>query len=224
MTSSKDEELRAVVKFCVGLGKSPKENLDMIEESATTDSCSKSFVYKWHERFSKGRTSAKDDLRQGRPATVKTSILDVVREVVNADRRVTVSVIADDLGVSCSTVHRILTLDLGMSKVSARWVPRLLKDSKKERRDACSTHFLRRFEREGERFLDRIITVDETWIHHFDPETKSESSVWKSPSSPAPKNARVQRSVGKEMFIYFMDRRGMILEHKVRDGHTVNAD
>jgi len=59
----------------------------MIEESATTDSCSKSFVYKWQERFSKGRTSVKNDPRQGRPATVKTSILDVVRDVVNADWR-----------------------------------------------------------------------------------------------------------------------------------------
>ena len=69
MTSSKDEELRAVVKFCVGLGKSPKETLDMIEESATTDSCSKSFVYKWHERFRKAEhrlktIHAKDDQRR----------------------------------------------------------------------------------------------------------------------------------------------------------------
>ena len=88
------------------------------------------------------RTSVKDDPRQGRPATVKTSILDVVRDLVNADRRVTVRFIADDLGVFCSTVHRILTQKLGTSKVSARWVPRLLKDSEKERRVACSTHFL----------------------------------------------------------------------------------
>jgi hypothetical protein len=29
-----------------------------------------------------------------------------------------------------------------------------------------STHFLRK----GERVLDRIITVNETWIDHFDPE------------------------------------------------------
>jgi len=129
MTSSKDEELRAVVKFCVGLGRSTNETIDMIEESATTYSCSKSCVCKWHERLSKGRTTVTDDPHQGRLATVKTSILDVVRDVGNAHRRVTVRVIADYMSVSCYTVHRILTQELGMSTVSARWVPRHLKDS-----------------------------------------------------------------------------------------------
>lgn len=196
----------------------------MIGESSTSSSCSASFVYKWHERFRNGRTSIEDDSREGRPASVTASILDTVRDKVLRDRRITVRSISEDLGVSCSTVHRVLTQDLSMSKVSARWVPRLLKDSEKQRRVACSTEFLRRFEREGEQFLDKIITVDETWIHHYDPETKLESSVWKTPRSPAPKKARVQRSMGKEMFIYFMDRRGMILEHKVKDGCTVNAE
>ena len=54
--------LRAVVKFCVGLGKSPKETLDMIEESATTDSCSKSFVFRKAEHRLK-TIHAKDDQR-----------------------------------------------------------------------------------------------------------------------------------------------------------------
>jgi len=104
----------------------------MIEESATTYSCSKSFVCKWHERLSKGRTTVTDNPRQGRLATVKTSILDVVRDVGNAHWRVTVRVIANNLSISCYTVHRILTQELRMSKVSARWVPRLLKDSKSD--------------------------------------------------------------------------------------------
>lgn len=127
-------ELRTVIKFCVGLGKTPKETLEMIEESSTSSSCSASFVYKWHERFRNGRTSIEDDSREGRPASVTASILDTVRDKVLRDRRITVRSISEDLGVSCSTVHRVLTQDLSMSKVSARWVPILLKDSEKERR------------------------------------------------------------------------------------------
>jgi len=35
-----------------------------------------------------------------------------------------------------------------------------------------------RFDREGQDFLDRIITSDETWVHHFTPETKRASKQW----------------------------------------------
>ena len=34
--------------------------------------------------------------------------------------------------------------------------------------------------------------MDETWVHHFDPEMKSSSMQWQTPSSPTPKKARVE--------------------------------
>ena len=54
-----------------------------------------------------------------------------VKYMINRDRRTTVRATTDELDISVSTVHGILTDELGMSKISARWVPRLLKDSKK---------------------------------------------------------------------------------------------
>ena len=223
MASNSNVELRSVVKFCVALQKSPTETLRMIKSTGKYEKCSPSFVYKWHSRFKSGRESVEDDIRSGRPAVVSCSIKNSVKEMVTNDRRTTVRVMANELGVSCSTVHEILTEELGMSKVSARWVPRLLKDSEKERRVQCSELFLRRYDSEGDEFLDRIITTDETWLHHFDPETKVMSSVWKTPNTPPPKKARVQKSAGKHMFIFFMDRHGMILQHRVPDGQTVTA-
>lgn len=223
MTSTGNLELRSVIKFCVGLKKSPSETLRMIEESDTLEKCGKTFVYKWHERFRSGRTSVEDDERRGRPSVVMTSSRDKVRQLLDKDRRLTVRVIAAEIGISRTAVHKILTEELGMSKVSARWVPRLLSDFDRQRRVACSREFLRRYDAEGESFLDRIVTTDESWMHHYDPETKRESSVWKTPRTPPPKKARVQKSVGKEMFILFMDRKGMLLQHRVREGCTVNA-
>jgi transposase len=73
-------ELRATIKVCVGLGKTPKQTIEMIKESTTSSSCSLSFVYKWHERFRNGRTSLEDDPREGRPASETSSILDLVRD------------------------------------------------------------------------------------------------------------------------------------------------
>ena len=83
-----------------------------------------------------------------------------------------------------------------MRKVSARWVPRLLTDEQKARRVECSMEFVNRYEKEGDQFLNNIITMDETWIWEYDPETKAESSVWKTPRSPPPKEAIVSRSGG----------------------------
>lgn len=86
-----------------------------------------------------------------------------------------------------------------------------------------SKAFIRNFKRGEEEWLDRIITTDETWLHHFDPETKLKSSIWKHRGSPAPKKAKVAKSVGKQMHILFADRHGMILVHAVPSGQTVNA-
>lgn len=187
MTSTGDIELRSVVKFCVALNKSPTETLKMIKSTGKYEKCSPAVVYKWHSRFRSGRESISDDPRSGRPAVVACSIRDSVKDMVNKDRRTTIKVLADEHGVSGSTVHGVLTEELGMSKVSARWVPRLFTDTEKERRVQCSRAFLSRFDAEGDEFLDRIITTDETWLHHFDPETKAMSSVWKTPKTPPPK-------------------------------------
>ena len=37
---------------------------------------------------------------------------------------------------------------------------------------------LERYEDEGEAFLRRVITMDETWLHSYTPELKRQSSEW----------------------------------------------
>ena len=91
-------------------------------------------------------------------------------------------------------------------------------------RTEASRQFLRKFIQSGIGFLDRIITTDETWFHYYDPETKQQSSQWENIDSPRPKKSKVSKSLGKYMFILFMDRKGMILTHAVPRGQTVNAD
>ena len=191
MTSTGDVEMRSVVKFCVKLKKSPTETIKMIESTGKYKQCSPATVYKWHAKFRRGRDSIEDDPRCSPLALLMCSVKESVRDMINHDRRTTVREIADKLDISVSSVHGILSEELGMSKVSARWVPRLLKDNEKECRVQCSEEFLTHYDAEGDIFLDRIITMDETWLHHFDPETKYMSSVWKTPRTPPPKKARV---------------------------------
>ena len=66
-----------VIKFCVGLGKSPAETMELIRSSETMNPCSVSVVYKWHERFGNGIKSTEDDSKDGRPCVVKTTKKDI---------------------------------------------------------------------------------------------------------------------------------------------------
>jgi len=61
---------------------------------------------------------------------------------------------------------------MGMKKVSACSVPRMLTDEQKQNRVDVCTDFLRHLQAQPPIFLDRIVMQDETWVHHFDLETK----------------------------------------------------
>ena len=52
-----------------------------------------------------------------------------VQDIVMADRRVSVRHIANTLDISFGSVQTILTKDLEMRKVSARWVPKLVNNT-----------------------------------------------------------------------------------------------
>ena len=112
-----------------------------------------------------------------------------IEEALNEDRRKTIDEVADHFGVSHRTVYCIITNDLKMTKVSARWVPRLLSEQDKQMRVQTAKRFLERYAREGERFLQSSITCDKSWLHFYDPETKVESMVWKHTSSPPPRSS-----------------------------------
>ena len=67
---------------------------------------------------------------------------------------------------------------------------------------------LKCFEAEGDGFLGRIVTGDETWVHYLQPETKKESKEWRHFSSPKPKKFCTQPSVGKVMLTLLGRTRG----------------
>ena len=52
-------------------------------------------------------------------------------------------------------------------------------------------------------YIERVITQDEAWDHHFDPESKMQSKQWKHPDSTPPKEFKWVHSVGKVMASIF---------------------
>ena len=54
-------------------------------------------------------------------------------------------------------------------------MPRLLSDQNKRNLEVASEAILALFRCNPDEFLRRYITLDETWIHHYTPETKEQS-------------------------------------------------
>jgi len=74
--------------------------------------------------------------------------------------------------MSKDRMGHILHKMLGIRKLLARWVPRLLTPVSKRTRETSSEQCLTLFKRNPKEFLPRFVTVDETWIHWYTPETK----------------------------------------------------
>lgn len=183
---------------------------------------SRTQVFEWFGRFKRGEMSLEDQSRSGRPSTSRTDEnIEKIRQKINEDRRLTIDQVSEETGVSWSSCQRILTEDLHMRRISAKFVPRLLtQEQKTTRLNVCRD--LKEEIANDPNFLSKIITGDESWCYGYDPETKQASSQWKTPSSPRPKKARQVKSKIKTMIIVFFDVRGIVHREFVPPGETVN--
>jgi len=136
-------------------------------------SCARCF--EWHARFKRGRTSLPDDKRSGRTSTSSTpKNVETIQRLVHEDRRRTIKDIATIVNMSYGTVRTILTCDLNMHRVAAKFVPRLLNPEQKEHRVAICQELCQHAV-DDPSFMSRVITGDESWVHGYDPETKQQS-------------------------------------------------
>ena len=133
------------------------------------------------------------------------------RDLVYSDRRIQVEEIAQALGISHGSVSKILHDHLGIRKLTARWVPKSLSDEQMATRASVCSALLKRFRSKGD-FLLRLVTVDETWVHYYEPENKAQSCrQWVGPGSPRPKKFKMQPSAVKVMATVFWDANGIIM-------------
>ena len=121
-------------------------------------------------------------------------------------------------------VWHILYERLGMRKLSARWVPRLLTDDHKRARVVASEQCLGMFQRNSKQFLRRYVTFDETWIHYYMSETKNQSKMWTWPGESAPKKAEAVLSAGKVMATIFWNSHGIVLINYLQKGYTITGE
>ena len=112
---------------------------------------------------------------------------------------------------------------LGMRRVSAKFVPKLLNFDQKNRRMTIAQEMLNEVNEDPD-FLKRVITGYESWVYGYDVETKAQSSQWKTPEEPTPIKARQVRSTVKVLLTVFFDYRGVVHQEFLPQGHTVNKE
>jgi len=190
-------ETRAVIKFFFSC-KAPKEIHAILTETLGEHAPSYATVKNWVVQLKRGNFSTCNAPRPGRPKTVTTpEIIDQIHALILEDRRISAKSIAEQLGISRERVVSIFHEDLDMRKLSAKWVPKSLNADQKRQRCQSSEQLLEFFRRDPNDFLLRLVTVDETYLYFYDPETKQQSLEWRHSGSPSPQKFRVQKSAGK---------------------------
>ena len=72
--------------------------------------------------------------------------------------------------------------------------------------------------------MQRYVTVDETWINYYTPETKNQSKMWTGPDESAPKKAKTVSFADNVMATIFWDSHGIILIDYLQKGKTIAGE
>ena len=155
-------------------------------------------------QFKCGDFSTCDAPRPGRHKTVTTpEIIEKIHELILGDRRISAKSIAEQLGISRERVGSIIHGDLNMRKLSAKWVPKCPNADQKHQWCQSSEQHLAFFRRDPNDSLSWLVTMDETWLYFYDPETKQQSMKWRYSGSTPSKKFWVKKSAGKVLAKFF---------------------
>ena len=205
-------EYRAVIRYLYLKGKTGQKIHCELANVYGSSAPSNAQVKFWVGEFKRSRTSLEDETRSGRPSdTTDEEMCNKVRDLVYSDRRIKVEEIANALHISHGSVSTTLHDRLGMHKLTARWIPKSLSDEQMTTRASVYSAFLKRFRSKEDGFLSCLVTVDDTWVHYYEPENKAQIRQSVGPGSPRPNKFKTQPSAGKVMATVFWDAQGVIM-------------
>ena len=165
-----------------------------------------------------GRESIENDPRAGRPVSVLTEKnVATVKTLIEEDPRYTVQEIEELSGIHSSSVLKILHERLGLRKIIARLVPHLLTDEQKQSRVRLASQVIEKYDKCDLRCLEEIVTGDETWIYHFQPDS------WVSSEGDRPVIVRRCKTSNRMLYAIFFDSKGPILQIPVPKGSSVTG-
>ena len=114
-------ESRIKLKFLVCLGKTPLQAPEIFSKCLEISLCCVR-VFELHKTFKEWHEEVKDNSKNWRPLTSRTEVnVKQLRQVVCGDHRLTIRLIASQLDRKRDSVCKIITEDLGIRKICAKW-------------------------------------------------------------------------------------------------------
>ena len=158
-------EQRYCIKFCQKLEDSQAKTICKIHRVFGDSAISVTQIKVWYNRFKDGCTSVESNERSGRHLTCRNDvIIEEVKTLIMANCHLTVREIADKLGISKDSAHANLTQELGMHRVSAKFVPRLISEEQKQVCLGIAQNLLQTTDDNPE-CLNTVTTGDESWVY-----------------------------------------------------------
>lgn len=218
------ENFRVMIFYDFRKGLTQQQCFESLHSTFGDEAPSKASVYNWYNEFKRGRRSLKDEEKPGRPISVVTpENIDAVQKLIEQDRHVTYLEIKATLGISATSIHKILHEHLMVRKLCARWIPHKLTDTQKKVRVGWCHEMLEKFNRGASKSVYYIVTGDESWIYAYEPETKKQSTVWVFEFEENPTKVVRARSTAKQMVACFFTKTGHVATVALENQKTVNS-
>ena len=183
-----------------------------------------SSVTRWCKKFKSGVDSVEDAPHARRPKTATSQkIVETVTNLVATDARFITRHIAKYIGNSVGVAHTIHRRDLKMRRISARWIPHPVTKEQKLARVRIAKQLLKQFPKYNNRSFANIITGDETWVHFYEPNRKTQNKIWATKGGKRPCIAKRTMSIKKVMYVIFFTNQGPAIQIAVPKGTSVSA-
>ena len=219
------EHFRVMIFFDFRRGLSRQECTDQLTSTFGDEAPSFATVKRWYNEFNRGRHSLTDEIREGRPKSVVVQEnIDAVQNLILEDRHVTYCEIEATIGISSTSIHKILHDHLAVRKVCSRWIPHNLTKTQKDARVDWCKQMLNKFNRGASKDVYKIVTGDESWIYAYEPERKQQSTVWVFQDEPNPTKVVRARSTSKQMVACFFGKTGHVATVPLEERRTVNSE
>ena len=126
----KNIEQRFPVKFCFRLKRTKQEAYELLKEAYGDEQMSQTSFYRWFNSFSGTNEQVEDEPRSRTSKSArKEENIQEVQRLVMQDRRMSVRMISEAVGITIGTVDTILTEDLKLHKVCAKFVSKIFSEN-----------------------------------------------------------------------------------------------
>jgi len=138
-------EMRSVIHFLNTNNMKPAEIHRQLCDVYGEHAISSSMVWRWVRLFNEGCENVHDDPQSGRPSVVNEDLVRAVKEKIRENRRFTIMSLSLQFPqISRSLLHEIVSDKLKFWKLCACWVPKMLTEEHRLKRQASALDFLTR--------------------------------------------------------------------------------